>query len=269
MLHEKINLTADGSAYLVTYVHDQYTQEWEDVGNWLPDKRPAIIIFPGGGYSYCSDREAEPIAFPFLNAGYCVFTLFYRIGSQSAFPAPLNDAAHAVALVRKNSNKWGIDPNKIAIGGFSAGGNLSSILGTQWHRGIAEKLGYQASEIKPNALILAYAPTLKPEQPYKNLGTMMTNPPLEFASTDYVDSNTPPSFIWHTVHDEKVSVNNSLSFARKCFDNNVPFELHIFEHGRHGLSLNTPLTAYGIQQEINVDTWVPLCINWLNKHFQY
>lgn len=93
MLHQKIYLSTEKNAYLLTYIHEHYSQDWEDVGEWLPQKRPAIIILPGGGYSYCSEREGEPVAYPFLSAGYDVFILFYRTGEKSAWPAPLEDAA--------------------------------------------------------------------------------------------------------------------------------------------------------------------------------
>lgn len=76
MLHQKIYLSTEKNAYLLTYIHEHYSQDWEDVGEWLPQKRPAIIILPGGGYSYCSEREGEPVAYPFLSAGYDVFILF-------------------------------------------------------------------------------------------------------------------------------------------------------------------------------------------------
>lgn len=271
MLHQKIYLSTEKNAYLLTYIHEHYSQDWEDVGEWLPQKRPAIIILPGGGYSYCSEREGEPVAYPFLSAGYDVFILFYRTGEKSAWPAPLEDAARAIWTVRQHAEEWGIDPTKIAMGGFSAGGNLSSILGTQWHRGIEEQLSIPHGGSRPDALVLAYALVETNEHAPSNtkVGVLLRNRPDEMNSACHVDAHTPPSFIWHTLNDEKVPAKNALLFAEKCLEHHVPFELHVFEQGQHGLSLNTDLTAYKLEHPVNVDLWVTCCINWLDQLFDF
>lgn len=271
MLHEKICLNKEEDAYLVTYLHDRYAQDWEDVGDWLPARRPAIILLPGGGYSYCSEREGEPVAYPFLCAGYNVFVLIYRTGERSAWPAPLEDAAKAVWEVRRRAEEWNIDPGKIAVGGFSAGGNLSAVLGTQWHRGVEGRLGIPAAGSRPDALLLAYAPTELQERRPENtrLGALMQECPPELSAARYVDEKTPPAFIWHTLEDEKVPVKNALAFAESCLQQGVKFALHIFTRGQHGLSLNTDLTAYGLSHPAGVESWVPLCIQWLNGLFDF
>ena len=271
MLHQKIYLTDEKDAYLITYLHDRYEQDWEDVGEWLPPKRPALILLPGGGYSYCSDREGEPVAYPFLCAGYNVFVLIYRTGDKSVWPAPLEDVAKAVWTVRQHADEWNIDPCKIAVGGFSAGGNLTSILGTQWHRGVEERLGIPRGGSRPDAMLLAYAPVEMEQRPSSNtqLGALLKDRPEELSSVRYVDNQTPPAFIWHTVNDEKVPVKNALLFAAKCLEFQIPFELHIFEHSPHGLSLNSDLTAYHLEHPVNVSSWVPCCIDWLNKLFAF
>lgn len=271
MLHQKIYFSEAEDAYLITYVHDKYPQDWEDVGDWLPARRPAVVLLPGGGYSYCSDREGEPVAYPFLCAGYNVFVLIYRTGEKSAWPAPLEDAANAIWYIRQHAEEWNTDPEKIAVGGFSAGGNLSSVIGTQWHRGIEEKLGIPHGGSRPNALILAYAAVMMKQRETVNtkVGRLLEDRPAELSSVDFVDEHTPPAFIWHTMEDEKVPVENALQFAAKCLEKKIPFELHIYEYGRHGLSINTDLTAYKMDHPINVETWVPCCINWLNKLFEF
>jgi len=270
MLHEKIYINEDKKAYLVTYIHDHYEQEWENVGNWLPKKRPAILMLPGGGYAYCSDREGEPTVYPFLCAGYDAFYLIYHTGDESIYPNPLEDVAKAVWEIRKNAEEWSIDSQKIAVGGYSAGGNLASMLGTQWHRGDLEKrLGIPTGGSKPNAMILCYTNVDNKNLMNSELGAIIKQGTLEINSVNYVDKNTPPVFIWHTTEDEKVPVTNALRFAEKCHENKVPFELHIYEKGQHGLSLNTDLTAYKMDHPVNVDTWVQLCINWLNSLFSF
>ncbi|MBG0783523.1 MAG: alpha/beta hydrolase [Anaerolineaceae bacterium] len=271
MLHKKIFLTENKHAYLVTYIHEHYKQDWEDVGDWVPKKRPAVLLLPGGGYAYCSEREGEPTVYPFLCAGYDAFYLVYRTDEESVFPNPLEDIANAVWEIRKNAEGWGIDPEKIAVGGFSAGGSLTSILGTQWHRGSFEKrLGIPEGGSKPNAMVLCYTPVeMKETVKNSKVGAILQKLPLEVNSVNFVDKNTPPTFIWHTMEDEKVPVINAIKFAEKCLEYGVPFELHIFEKGQHGLSLNTDLTAYKLSHPVNVDKWVPMCINWLNNLFHF
>src|SRR3989304_3816830 len=105
--------------------------------------RPVVLVFPGGGYYACSDREAEPIALAFLAEGYQAFVLRYSIGENASFPRPLNDAEEALELIRVNADEWSVDPARIAVCGFSAGGHLAAALGTM-------------GRVRPNALILAY-----------------------------------------------------------------------------------------------------------------
>jgi acetyl esterase/lipase len=272
VIHKKIYLSEDNKAYLVTYIHDRYKQEWEDVGNWIPEARPAVLILPGGGYAYCSEREGEPVVYPFLCAGYNAFYLVYRTGDDSFYPNPLDDAAKAVWEIRRNAKEWGISPDKIAVGGFSAGGNLASVLGTQWHRGdLEERLGIPKGGSKPNAMIISYGAVSFGNAPPVNTkaGAITRQRPAELNSVDFIDEHTPPAFIWHTMEDEKVPVSGALILANKCLEKKVPFELHIYQNGRHGLSLNTDLTAYGMKPAVNVDTWVPLCIKWLNNLFDF
>ena len=118
--------------------------------------RPAIIVCPGGGYMFLSDREAEPIALRFMAHGYHAFVLRYSV--QTAFPAPMFDLANAIALVRRNAAEWFIDPNRIVVCGFSAGGHLAASLGVLWDTPLlAPPLGLSPEQIRPNALLLCYA----------------------------------------------------------------------------------------------------------------
>ena len=271
MIHKRIDLNGKG-AFLVTYVHDKNTQLWDKVGEWAPEDRPAIIVNPGGRYFYCSEREGEPIAFPFLNAGYNVFVLYYRTAEASVFPAPLEDVSLAIWHIRQNAKEYNTNPDKIAVAGFSAGGNLASMIATQWYRGdLAERLGIPEGGNRPNAVILGYAPTNLERRivPNMTVGAIYESNPPEVTTVNYIDEHTPPCFIWHTMEDENVPVSNAIGFAAKCLENHVPFELHIFQNGPHGLSLNTDLTGYKLPHPVNVESWVPMCINWMNKLFDF
>ena len=123
---------------------------------------------------------------------------------------------------------------------------------------------------KPNAMIFCYTPVEFNDIPKTTeLGAIVKQLPAELNSIDFVDKNTPPAFIWHTVEDEKVPVSNALRFAAKCLDFMIPFEIHVYEKGQHGLSLNSDLTAYKLDHPGNVETWVPMCIKWLNDLFNF
>lgn len=206
--------------------------------------RPAVLIFPGGAYKFCSDREAEPIAMAFLAEGYHAFILRYSLNENSVFPRPLQDAEQALRLIRENAESYGVDAQRIAVIGFSAGGHLAAALGTM-------------GEVRPDAMILGYPCILE------SIGDILASP---IPSLDReVDEKTPPCFLFATYGDSTVPVENSLEFASALNRQKVPFELHIFTNGDHGLSLAKPHTANGNPELINdrVGAWMPMCVSWL------
>lgn len=210
--------------------------------------RPAILILPGGGYRMCSEREAEPVAMAFLAEGYQAFVLRYSVDRNAEFPKPLNDGEEALELIRKNSGEWGIDPEKVAVCGFSAGGHLAAALGTM-------------GRVRPNALILGY-PCI--------LATMSRISPFPVPGVDEaVDATTPPAFIFHTYEDTLVPVSNALAFAAAMDRAKVPFEMHIFRNGTHGLSLAKPVTSSGLRSMVDSDAarWFELCTAWIKNVF--
>lgn len=243
MKTEVICLT-NNNVTLTTYILDASRE--------MPNmkERPAVLLCPGGGYHMCSDREAEPVAMAFLTMGYHVFILRYSLKEASKFPQPLDDAEEALSLIRERSGEWGVIPDKIAVCGFSAGGHLAAALGTM-------------GKIRPNAMVLGY-PCITED--ICNSSTLATNVP-ELASR--VDAQTPPAFIFSTANDATVPINSSLSFAKALSEKAVPFELHIFADGSHGLSIATRATCSGNEKAINrpVSGWVSMCAQWLDKLF--
>lgn len=209
--------------------------------------RPAILIMPGGAYRNCSDREAEPVAMAFLAKGFHAFVLRYSLNGNATFPAPLHDAEEALNMIRQHSGEWGIDSEKIAVCGFSAGGHLAAAVGTM-------------GRVRPNAIILGYPCILASDSPIF---------PHAIPSVDHVDDQTPPAFIFHTSNDSLVPVKNALAFASAMERMNLPFELHVFADGVHGLSLGIPSTSGGLQSMVNeeVSTWFELCCSWIRKVF--
>jgi len=215
--------------------------------------RPGVLVLPGGGYRGCSDREAEPIAMAFLVQGYHAFVLRYSLNENAKFPRPLQDAEEALEVIRNQAEEWGLDPQKIAVCGFSAGGHLAAALGTM-------------GRLRPNAVILAY-PCI--------LDSMSAILPYPIPSLEKkVDPLTPPTFIFATSSDELVPVENSLQFAVALDEARIPFELHIFQDGVHGLALAKPHTSSGWGKFVDpqAEKWIDLCISWLEKvlgEFEY
>ncbi|MDR2618655.1 MAG: alpha/beta hydrolase [Treponema sp.] len=227
------------NAKLSCYLHDS-SPELQNAA-----VRPGILVFPGGGYMACSDREAEPVALAYMAQGYNAYVLRYTVGKDHTPEEALKDAEAALEYIKKNGAELCTDPDRIAAVGFSAGGHLAASLGV---------LG----RIKPRLLILSYLPTLE----YMSQG-IKPHPSL----TRSVNASTPPAFIWTTQNDTMVPVDNSLAFALELAKFGIPFELHVFLSGDHGLSLAVPSTSGGSGAMVNEDAaqWFPLSVKWLKN----
>lgn len=265
MLYKTIHLSEKyPGATLTTYVSD-------DTVELNMPRRRAIVVCPGGGYRFLSDREAEPIVKMFFAAGLNVFLLRYTVGAGAANYAPLIQASLAIKHVRENAAEYNIDPAYVFICGFSAGGHLAASTGTLWNiPEVLAELGDAPADInRPTGMILSYAVIIFSHKgSFHNLcGT--TEPTEEqinrFSLDKHVSPATPPAFIWHTFTDKTVIVENSLTFACKLRENNVPFELHIFPEGDHGLSLANEETSTQKPNRIipHVQCWIDLAIRWV------
>ncbi len=235
-------------------------------------KLPAIIVCPGGGYGMCSKREAEIIALQFTAAGYHAFVLDYAVAPDNHYPEPQKNLSDAISLVRKNAEEWRIDKDKIAVIGFSAGGHLAASLATMWNK---EPLKTEDGINKPNAAILSY-PVISSVEGVTHEGSMINlccgdgELREKMSLETQVDKDTPPCFIWHTFSDEVVPVENSLRFAAALNKSKIPFEMHIFPNGPHGLSVSNHITAIDENYNIpEVRAWVKLAVDWLNRTFNY
>jgi acetyl esterase/lipase len=248
---------------LVTYILDN---------NGL--KRPSVLICPGGGYSRVSERESEPVAIKFNEAGFNAFVLNYSVYSDM-HPTPIYDVSRAICIIRENEDKWNINSDQIAVCGFSAGGHLAASLGVFWNEDfIFLKEGIKRGLTKPNLLILAY-PVISSEKEYIHEGSFenLLGKDKSFYNDlsleKKVNKNTPATFLWHTLEDSSVKVENSILFAKSLRKYDIPFELHIFPYGKHGMSLATKETKRDdIEEDSHVATWMNLCIEWININFK-
>ncbi|KFI91845.1 xylan esterase [Bifidobacterium saguini DSM 23967] len=243
----------------------------------LHRKRPAVLIIPGGGYEMTSDREAEPIALKFVGAGYNAFVLRYSC-KPSVYPTALCEAAEAMRLIRSHASEWHTDPDRIAVAGFSAGGHLAANLATSAGDDDEQTHGYDPDEVRPNALILGYPVITSGEYAHRGsfdalLGDGRNTDAdwlKKLSIEQHIDAKTPPVFLWHTVTDDCVPVENSLELISACKAAKVPVEAHLFPEGGHGLALGTIETAWEANPACVfecVQVWPELAISWMKRLF--
>lgn len=237
-------------------------------------RRPLVLICPGGAYRFTSDREAEAVAVRMLAMG-CHAALLRYSCAPARYPESLCQLARAVAMIRERAGEWTVDPEKIYVMGFSAGGHLAASLGVFWnHEDLSNAVELDNSLIRPNRLILCYpvitTGTFTHAESIENLTGSRKDKPSslwEHLSLERrVSAETPPTFLWHTVEDPAVPVENSLLFASALRRRQVPFELHVFQKGGHGLSLGTEeiqCKATRYPNQPNIRSWVSLLRTWL------
>ena len=203
--------------------------------------RPAVIVIPGGGYRYCSDREADPVALAYLKAGYHAFILRYSLGEHAVWPNPLEDYEQAVSLIREKAEEWHVVPDRIAVIGFSAGGHLAAAAAAM-------------SENRPNAAILGY-----PDISGAFAWDLLKNPPDILAA---VDGKTCPCFVFASRTDNLVPVKNSVGMIDALTKNDVAFEAHIYSNAPHGLSTGDP--CVGVRDMCRrYPDWLADSLSWL------
>lgn len=242
----EIVLSAEKHTRLVGLIQDN-DAELEMV-RWK--KRPALLVLPGGGYHFISEREGEPIALRFAARGYQTFVLRYSLGCVG--DDACRDALEAMRLIRANAEDWHVDPEKVAVAGFSAGGNLAI-----W---LASEAICASPQEKPNALVLGY--------PVVTRSTACHGKVFDALEGDIIQGNwrkMPPCFLWTTQGDELVPPEYLTKFWLKLNEAGVDAEMHIYQNGKHGLATADLATG---RPDFQAASWLPLCINWLNKQFE-
>lgn len=270
MQHKKINLHEENNLSLDSTLECFIIDNFEEFS--ISKKRPGLLILPGGGYDFTSNREAEPIALKFLSSDISCFVLRYKTKDLS-YPAQIIQAAVAINIIRKSAHKWNIDENQIYAMGFSAGGHLCGHLGTIYkEEELLSKLGFTYDDVKLNGMILCYPVVTLKEFTHEGTKTNLTNndPHLieKLSIENRITELTPRTFIWHTYDDETVPLENVLLLSNALRKNNIKFELHIYEEGVHGLSVADETSmSPNVDQHINkpVQTWINLCTTWIKK----
>jgi len=219
-------------------------------------KRGIVIVFPGGGYGHLAPHEAVPVAEKFVELGFHAAVCMYRL-SPVRFPVQLEDACNAVRYTREHADELNVDPDKIAVLGFSAGAHLAGMVSNIPDSDMS----------RPNASILCYGvlsgqPGIIHRGSFKNLlGDVSEDEFIKFSWPDAANSNTPPAFLWHTMEDQVVPVQNSVDYAFALKNLGIDVELHIYPKGPHGLGLGDRPGHEGQYDEIK--SWPTLCARFL------
>ena len=236
--------------------------------------RNAILVIPGGGYgTVCADREGEPIGMAFMPYGYNAFVLHYSVNRKKVFPAQLIEASLAMKHIKDHAEEYNIDPKKVYVTGFSAGGHLAGSLGVMWHKeeiykAIDMPYGYN----RPTGMMLIY-PVVTGVETYSHLPSFYnllgTDTPDEkqliaCSLEQNVNEQSVPLFIVHTSNDQLVDVRNSLCLAEKYRENGMIFEMHIYPDAPHGVALGNEITKCGVNKFGNeaISKWVEHAAKW-------
>lgn len=266
--YEKAGLQAPDTPATLTPAYIEFSEENGK------KRRPAIIICPGGGYDYCSEREAMPVAYRFAGYGVQAFVLRYST-YRKPFPMALLELAAAVAYVRSNAEQFEVDPDRIAVCGFSAGGHLAASLAVHWNHAVLTDVLGDSAAYRPNGQILCYPVITAGDYTHQgSIDNLIGENPTEkqrrtVALEQQVSADTPPAFIWHTSDDGCVPVRNSVDYINALAVQGIPFEAHIYPHGAHGLSLSDETTQSGEWHDNPVCApWFAACVAWIRRGFQ-
>lgn len=274
MIYEHIPLEvpgAHGAAELITYAPDNFPELGSD------RLRPALIICPGGGYHFLSDREGEPVALRFAGLGFAAFVLRYHVAPQARWPIPQRQLLSAIAYVRDNWARYHVDPCAVVVMGFSAGGHLAGCAGLMWNRQeLYRPLRRRSSLFRPDGAVLCYSVVTGGPAAHRGsmenlLGGEAEGDMLDRVSLEkQVSRQAPPFFLWHTADDTCVPVENTLLLDAALRAKGVETETHIYPHGSHGQSL-ADHTVFAPDQDwmaaAPCAVWVGHCAAWLHRHF--
>lgn len=238
------------------YLWDREEYQYPCAGEFLPNitaylheeekARPVMLVVPGGGYAMVSPTEGEIVAKVFFEAGYQAFVLTYTTNMFQVAPLeklPLRDISRAVRYIRKYADELRVQSDRIACCGFSAGAHLTGSLAVHYQDSILAEEPMAEISNRPDAVLLCYPVITSGEKAHRGsfdllLGNEPEEEKLAWASLErHVTADTPPAFLWQTLTDELVPVENSILYTQACHKAGVPCELHLFMEGAHGMSL--------------------------------
>ncbi len=263
----KIPRNGDKGGFLKAYRHS----EMPEMG--VTRIRPAMLVLPGGGYCFVSQREAEPIALEYFKQGFDCFVLDYDIAPYRHYPTPVLQAGMAMIYLRREADNLHLDAEHIAAVGFSAGGHLCGIISLLWDDpALKEMFKEECVRIRPDASVYSYAVVTSGEKGHQGSFESLCADkvdPEDYSLEKKVRSSAAPSFIWATTTDEAVPVENSLMLYAALHKVSVPVEMHIFEKGPHGMSTCDAEVCNGEPTDPaykHVAHWLPLSFEFLKNN---
>ncbi len=236
------------------------------------EKRPMVIICPGGAYCFTSEREAEMFAIKWNSYGYQAMVVWYSV-RPAVYPTALLELATAVQLAKSHAKEWDVDPEQIFVQGSSAGGHLAASYGMFWNKSfVAKALNADSAQLKIRGMILNYpvitsGPYAHRESFENLLGDAYEEKKSEMSLENQVSTDTPPAFLWTTNQDGLVPAENAIFLALAMRKAGIPVELHMYMKGDHGLGLATPLTMdrNGNAVELSCESWFGLAYSWTQE----
>ena len=230
---------------------------------------PTIVIVPGGSYTHIPVAQADSVALAFFAKGYNAVYLRYSFVNEVSplMPAPIVELGQTIAQLKKNT-EWPVNPAQIVPFGMSVGGHIVALYNDYWSESwLSEAAGEESSALEPAGILLGYpviSPLLGFPKDEKTIA-QWTDDPQKYAAEQHVNVKNKPSFVWVTFEDQAVPVTNSLSYIQAIYDHNVPLEMHIFNHGPHGLALANNVTAWKAGTNLpHVAHWLSLATEWLD-----
>lgn len=235
-------------------------------------KNPAMLVLPGGGYRYACRREAEPVCMKYLSYGFQTFWLDYSV-APVRYPYALAEAVMAMNYIRENADEFHVDENMVSALGFSAGGHLCAMLGSYNGDKDVTEIFKPEKRARPDAIVLAYPVITATGKTHGGSFLNLTGKETgneKLSIENIVGVHSAPAFIWSTRNDGSVPIRNSLVVAEAYDKAGVPFSLHIYGKGQHGLSV-ADMTVYGNDEAIvnatkSIPEWVKLSVEWLKEN---
>ncbi|MCI1881629.1 MAG: alpha/beta hydrolase [Sporolactobacillus sp.] len=242
------------------------------------DRRSLMIVCPGGGYTMLSDRESEIVALQFMAQGMNALILRYALisGEKPVYPDPLIQVGAAVQFAKRHADALEIDPDKVNLIGFSAGGHVAAMYAASWNKSwLLDALDASSEELRIRTQILCY-PVINFNYGWPSDQATVRNIQGDFPSLEadkLVNQDNIPTFIWNTATDGTVPAKNTIAYQAALNAHHIPFEAHVFRKGRHGLSLANRLTAPPDDRsrqyiDTHVAKWLPAAIDWLRAFKQ-
>lgn len=221
--------------------------------------RPAFLWIPGGGFAGCAPEDGEAVILNLASHGYCGFTVTYPVGPDYRFPDVLVVISNAIVFIREHAEEWNLDPNKIVIGGGSAGGFISGAYAAFWNHPEVQKLtGCKNGENRPNALLT--------QNGLFNAYQQTEHGTIEVCVYDYITKDMPPTFVLHASDDTLVSVDQSLAFIWNLSRANIPFSVYIADSGNHtGLQYHKHMIMDTGRLSHKIDNWMPAFLLFLDN----